>query len=193
MNTRYVKPLTILLLFSVILLTTLYIREKVKQPASASWKETLKSELPILGHRNWILIVDKAYPSQSANGITTINTNEDLLSVLNFTLEQLKSCSHVKPVVFTDKELNYITKNQVPDIESYRTNLYKSIGNLHPHVLLHDSVFVKIDKASKLFNVIILKTNQVIPYSSVFIQLNCKYWSDEKEMQLRKAMQNPMQ
>ena len=190
MNIRFIKPLTVILIIALLLLALLYLRQTTAKPASASWKETLKSELPLLGHRNWILIVDKAYPSQSATGITTINTNEDLLPVLNFTLEQLTSCSHVKPVVFTDKELNYISKDQVPDIESYRTNLYQRIGNLHPQVLLHDSVFVKIDKASKLFNVIILKTNELIPYSSVFIRLDCKYWSDEKEMQLRKAMLN---
>ena len=34
------------------------------------------------------------------------------------------------------------------------------------------------------------KTNEVIPYSSVFIELDCKYWSPEKEKTLRHAMKN---
>lgn len=152
------------------------------------WKSTVKSQLGLYGHRNWILVVDKAFPSQTANGIATIDTREDLFSVLKFTLVQIDSCAHVKPIVYTDKELNFITKDQVAEIESFRGELASMLGNKTPQVLLHDSVFTMIDEASKLFNVLILKTNQVIPYSSVFLQLDCKYWNVEKEKQLRDAM-----
>jgi hypothetical protein len=27
-----------------------------------------------------------------------------------------------------------------------------------------------------------------VPYTSVFLQLNCKYWSDEAEAEIRKEM-----
>jgi hypothetical protein len=27
-----------------------------------------------------------------------------------------------------------------------------------------------------------------VPYTSVFLQLNCKYWSDDAEAEMRKAM-----
>ena len=37
-----------------------------------SWKKEFEEILPMLGHRNWILVVDKAYPMQSADGIETI-------------------------------------------------------------------------------------------------------------------------
>lgn len=152
------------------------------------WKQQLFNEIPLMGHRNWILVVDKAFPSQTANGITTIDTHEDLLPVLKFTLAQIDSCTHVRPIIYTDKELNFISVDQVPDIELFRTSLARLIGKSSPQVLLHDSVFTRIDKASKLFNVLILKTNQVIPYSSVFLQLDCKYWTGEKEKQLRLTM-----
>lgn len=34
-------------------------------PATAqSWQSRLTEELPLMGHRNWILIVDSAYPEQ---------------------------------------------------------------------------------------------------------------------------------
>jgi hypothetical protein len=29
-----------------------------------------------------------------------------------------------------------------------------------------------------------------LPYTSVFLQLNAKYWSDDAEAQMRKAMSN---
>jgi hypothetical protein len=54
--------------------------------------------------------------------------------------------------------------------------------------ILHDSVFLKIDEASKLFKVLVLKTEGTIAYSSVFLNLDCKYWTGEKENALRQAM-----
>lgn len=153
---------------------------------SISWKTYFDDKLTEFGHRNWILIVDKAFPSQIAAGIITINTNEEFLTVLKYAMKRIDNCTHVKPIVYTDKELNFITKGQVPEIENFRSSLAEVIGQFAPQVLRHDSVFVKIDEAAKLFNVMILKTNQTIPYSSVFIQLDCKYWSIDNEEQLRK-------
>ena len=37
-------------------------------PEDISWQEKLEEQLPLLGHRNWILIVDSAYPLQNASG-----------------------------------------------------------------------------------------------------------------------------
>ena len=60
-------------------------------------------------------------------------------------------------------------------IGNYKKELSKTLNGIEPQTLLHDSVFVKIDKAS-------------IPYSSVFLQLDCKYWSAEQERALREVM-----
>lgn len=156
--------------------------------AEKSWKEQLNDELPLLGHRNWILIVDKAFPAQTATGIKVINTGEPLVDVLQFTLQKIDRSLHVKPIVYTDKELDYITPAMVGYIESYKKQLHKTLDGISPMTLLHDSVFVKIDKASRLFRVVVLKTEEVIPYSSVFLQLDCKYWPAEKEKELRELM-----
>jgi Ni,Fe-hydrogenase maturation factor len=152
------------------------------------WKDQFNNQLSEFGHRNWILIVDKAYPSQNSPGVITIDTQDDLLNVLDYSLKQIHSSTHVKPIVYTDKELNYITPQQVADIVNYRDKLSKKISLHQPKVILHDSVFVKIDEASKLFKILVLKTNAVIPYSSVFLQLDCKYWTSEKENNLRMAI-----
>ena len=157
-------------------------------PEEKSWQEQLNNELPLLGHRNWVLVVDKAFPAQTAPGIRVINTGESLQDVLQFTLQKIDRSLHVKPIIYTDKELEFITPQMVPFVENYKKNLQKNLKGIVPLTLLHDSVFVKIDKASKLFQVIVLKTEETIPYSSVFIQLDCKYWSSEKEQALRDLM-----
>lgn len=153
-----------------------------------NWKEQLNAELPLLGHRNWILVVDKAFPAQTAPGIKIINTGEPLQDALKYTLQKIDRSLHVKPNIYTDKELGYLTTEMVPFIENYRKELANNLKGIEPQTLLHDSVFVKIDKASKLFQIIVLKTEEVIPYSSVFIQLDCRYWSGEKEKALRELM-----
>jgi hypothetical protein len=45
-----------------------------------------------------------------------------------------------------------------------------------------------VDEVGKTFHIVVLKTTMTVPYTSVFLQLNCKYWSDDAEAQLRKAM-----
>ena len=40
----------------------------------------------------------------------------------------------------------------------------------------------------KNFNILVLKTNMTIPYASVFIRLDCKYWSADAETRMRAKM-----
>ena len=49
---------------------------------ATDWRIKLNQELPLLGHRNWIMIVDSAYPLQVSPGVETIETGADLPQVL---------------------------------------------------------------------------------------------------------------
>jgi D-ribose pyranose/furanose isomerase RbsD len=153
-----------------------------------NWKTTLAEELPLLGHRNWILVVDKAFPAQNAPGIHVVNTGEELLPVLQYTLGEISKSTHVKPIIFTDQELNFITPEIESGIGAYKKSLGEMLHGSDVQTILHDSVFEKIDEASKLFKILVLKTEGTIAYSSVFLQLDCKYWTGEKENALRQAM-----
>jgi len=46
-------------------------------------------------------------------------------------------------------------------------------------------IIKRLDESSKLFNVTILKTDEILPYTSVFLELDCGYWNAEKESRLR--------
>jgi predicted nucleic acid-binding protein len=39
-----------------------------------------------------------------------------------------------------------------------------------------------------MYHIVILKTKMTIPYTSVFLQLDCKYWSADQEKQMREKM-----
>src|SRR5579863_8697782 len=65
---------------------------------AADWRIRLQEELPLLGHRNWIAVVDSAYPLQTSSGIETIDTNADQIEVLRTVLAQIGNTRHVRPV-----------------------------------------------------------------------------------------------
>ena len=161
---------------------------KETDAAGKDWKKQFNQILPLLGHRNWIIVADKAFPQQNSAGMEVINTNENLLTVLKYVLQQVNVSAHVKPIIYQDKELNFITEAQAKGVKQF-INQSQQVFNGNPiQTILHDSVFTKLDEASKLFKVVVLKTNETIPYTSVFLQLDCAYWSAEKEKQLRKNM-----
>jgi D-ribose pyranose/furanose isomerase RbsD len=157
-------------------------------PEQKNWKTTLSEELPLLGHRNWILVVDKAFPAQNAPGIHVVNTGEELLPVLKYVLDQILHSTHVKPIIYSDQELNFITPEMEPRIGPFKNSLNETLHGANAQTILHESVFSQIDEASKLFKVVVLKTEGTIAYSSVFLQLDCKYWTSENENALRQAM-----
>ena len=151
------------------------------------WKKVLQEELPLLGHRNWILVVDKAFPALNAPGIKVLYADENLLPVLKYTLAKIDASSSVRPIIYTDKELQYLTSQQVTGINAYRDTL-KTIVNQPMKSILHDSLFTSIQVTSELFKVLVIKTNETKAYSSVFLQLVCAYWDGAHEKQLRALM-----
>lgn len=156
--------------------------------AKENWQHQFDSILPLLGHRNWIIVVDKAFPAQSAAGMEVINTNDEMLPVLKYTLQRIAASTHVNPIVYRDREIKYITEKEAKGITALKVNIDALLGNKPVQSIVHDSVFTKMDAASKLFKILVLKTNAVSPYSSVYLQLDCKYWSANKEKELRESM-----
>ena len=158
------------------------------QAQPGTWQTQLDQELPLLGHRNWILIVDSAYPLQVSPGVQTIETGADQLSVLKDVLQRCAALNHVRPIIFEDQELSYIPEHDAPGVTQYRSQLKTLLGTQPVQLLPHEQIIGKIDEVGKTFRVLVLKTTLTIPYTSVFLQLDCKYWGSEAESKLRKAM-----
>src|ERR1700761_1544434 len=90
---------------------------------ATDWRIKLNQELPLLGHRNWIMIVDSAYPLQVSPGGETIETGADLPRVLREVLGALDHSIHVTPNVYLDAELPYVTDQVAPGVSAYRQHL----------------------------------------------------------------------
>ena len=158
------------------------------QSAQTGWKERLRAALPLLGHRNWIVIADSAYPLQTAPGIETVYVDGDQLDVTTAVLAELAKVKHVRPVIFTDAELKFVPEKNAPGIAEYRAGLEKVLTQKAVQSLPHEQIIGRLDEAGKTFKVLIFKTKLTLPYTSVFLQLDCGYWSAEAEKELRDAM-----
>ena len=161
----------------------------VSTVADLPWKDTLNRELPRLGHRNWIVIADSAYPWQTAPGIETVATDADQVAVVQAVLEALAKTSHVRPTIFTDSELKFVPEAHAPGIDKYRQQLDRVLAGRPVQSLPHEQIIGKLDEAGKTFHVLLLKTRLTLPYTSVFVQLDCGYWSPEAEKALRDAIE----
>jgi len=189
MNSIKILVVAVVALLTTFSCNTSANKDKQEIATTENWKESFNKTLPLLGHRNWILIVDKAFPVQNAAGMEYIYTDENLLPVLEYVLGQVNKSTHVKPIIYQDRELSFISEAQSAGVKQFSEASQKIFGNQPVQTMLHDSVFTKLDKESKLFKVLVIKTNETIPYTSVFLQLDCAYWDGEKENQLRLLMQ----
>ncbi len=151
-----------------------------QQPAP-DWQTRLAQVMPLLGHRNWIMIVDSAYPLQSSAGVETLETNADQLEVLRKVLGAIDSSIQVRPIVYMDAELPYVTEKDAPGVTAYREGVKSVLGGRAITSLPHEQIIAKVDEVGKTFHIVVLKTTMTVPYTSVFLQLNCKYWSDDAE------------
>jgi hypothetical protein len=153
-----------------------------KPAGQSAWRARLAEELPLLGHRNWILVVDSAYPLQTSPGVETIETNAGQIDVVRAVLDAIARTPHVRPDLSMDAELANIPEVDAPGISAYRLQI---AGLLRDYTVVHIDT---VAQTGQQFHVLVLKTTATIPYSSVFIRLDCRYWAAGAEQRLRDAM-----
>lgn len=158
--------------------------------ASQDWQKIVTERLPEYGHRNWIVIADSAYPLQSKAGIETIVVDADQLTVVRGVMNILAHAKHVTPIVYLDKELSYLNDKDAPGVEAYRQQLTALFAGRLVQPMLHEQIISQLDEVSQTFRVLILKTNMTIPYTTVFLRLDCAYWGPDAEKRLRERMAN---
>jgi L-fucose mutarotase/ribose pyranase (RbsD/FucU family) len=151
------------------------------------WEIRFQGLLPLYGHRNWIVIADSAYPAQSNPGIETLFTGGDHTEVLKKILDAISASIHVRATVYVDAELKLVTEEDAPGVSALRKELTRLRAGKNTRELAHEEIIARLDQAGKLFRILILKSTLAIPYSSVFLELDCGYWSEEAEKRLRRV------
>jgi D-ribose pyranose/furanose isomerase RbsD len=155
---------------------------------SPSWEARFHELLPALGHRNWVVIADAAFPLQISPGLEIIASGEDLLPVLDKVLAAIDKSKHIRPHVYLDKELAYVTEDLSPGADYFRRQLDERLKGRDVKPVLHEELLGRLDQVAKTFKILMIKTNLTIPYTSVFLELDCGYWPTAAEAKMREAM-----
>jgi len=167
------------------------VAQNSKDPCVQDWCRTFESRLPVFGHRNWIVVADSAYPVPSAEGIETIVANGELPEVLSRVLTAMAASKHIRPVIFMDKELQFVDEKDYPGVTAFRGQIGRLSAGNAVNSLPHEEIMTKLNDAAKTYKVLIIKTNMRIPYTSVFMRLDCGYMSDEVGNEIKRAMSAP--
>src|SRR5580692_10389341 len=112
-----------------------------------NWKSKVNQAMPLLGHRNWILIVDSAYPLQSSPGVETIETGDGQLEVVQYVLETMNASIHVRPLIYMDSELAFVPDEDAPGASNYRRQVNDLLHNYPVATQPHDAIISSIDQA----------------------------------------------
>jgi hypothetical protein len=153
--------------------------------AHRNWTEALASAMHLFGHRNWIVIADSAYPHQTGAGIETMNADAQQIDVVARVLLEIDHAHHVRPKIYIDSELAHLDEQDAPGIDAYRERLVQVIDSRPVQYFPHEEIIEKIDEAGQKFQILVIKTNMTLPYTSVFLELDCGYWTAEAENRLR--------
>jgi len=152
------------------------------------WRNILTDQLPSLGQGNWIVIADAAFPWSSLPGIQTIVTSTAEADVLQAILTALGQTKHLRPVIYTENELNFVTDRYANGVTNFRSGLMQLLGTREKHTSSHDDLVRNVNQSAQSLHVLVFKTTQMTPYSSVYIQLESAYWTTEGEKAMHDAM-----
>src|SRR4051812_22288875 len=107
-------------LTALVALTCLGIAGPGQGRPADDWHTLLMRRAAVFGHRNWVVVADSAYPAQTRAGIETITTGTDHLEVLQIVTQVLAEAKHVRPVVYLDAELPFVTEKDAAGIDKLR-------------------------------------------------------------------------
>lgn len=150
-----------------------------------NWKSKLQDMLPLLGHRNWIVITDMAYPLQTQLGILTLYAPEEYEQVVAEVDGMIKSVPHVFAHIYQDSERTAMSEALCPGWDKHVEAMGHVFAAGDVQYVPHEELIQRLDSVSKLFQVVIIKTNLTKPYTSTFFELDCKYWDSERELAIR--------
>ena len=133
-------------------------------------------------------VTDSAFPVYAAPGIETIVVNEDLPTVVKYVAKAISSTRHVRATVFLDQELQFVDESDYPGVSDLRRQIAALFPKDQISRIPHAEAMARTDEAGKTFRILFIKTSATIPYTSVFMRLDCGYLSDEVERKIRAAM-----
>lgn len=154
------------------------------------WKAAVDKQVDQLGYRNWIVIAEASFPAYSRVGIRQVNAEVEIPEAVDYVLNVMERTENTRPNVYLARELRSVENDYAPGIELLRERI---TGSLHGHEATqidHQSLLLLLEDANRSFDVLVIRTQTALPYSSVFLELLPGYWDADSEARLRERIES---
>lgn len=153
------------------------------------WRDALMAHTSQLGYRNWIVVAEASFPAHSRPGVRQITANDEIPAVVDEVLKTLEHTEHVTPHIFVTREMRAVENDYAPGIDEFRKQLHGALRSRETTELEQQSLMTLMEDANKSFEVLVIRTNTALPYTSVFMELQPGYWNSDSESRLREQLE----
>lgn len=154
-----------------------------------SWQAAVQRQAGQLGYRNWIVIAEASFPAHSRPGTRQVNAPVEIPEALDFVMRTLEQTENLRPQIYVPRELRSVENDFAPGIDELRKKLQESLHGHETTELDQQSLLTLLDDANRSFDVLVIRTNTALPYSSVFLELQPGYWDVDSEERLRQRIE----
>ena len=155
-----------------------------------AWHAAVDRQAGQLGYRNWIVIAEASFPAHSRSGVRQVAAPVEIPVAVDYVLKALEQTENVRPQVYLTRELRSVENDFAPGIEEIRERIKNSLHGHEPTELDQQSLLTLIEDANRSFDVLVIRTQSAMPYSSVFLELQPGYWDAESETRLRERIEH---
>ncbi len=154
-------------------------------PKQNQWRGAVDRQAAQLGYRNWIVIAEASFPAQNRPGIRQIVAPVAVPDALDYVLRALEKTEDLRPRIYLTRELRSVENDFAPGIDELRRRIKISLHGHEPTELDQQSLLTLLEDANRSFDVLVIRTQSALPYSSVFLELQPGYWDEASESRLR--------
>jgi hypothetical protein len=154
-----------------------------------SWRGAVDSQAAQLGYRNWIVIAEASFPAHNRPGLRQVTAPVEIPEALDYVLNALEQTENVRPQVYLTREVRSVENDFAPGIDRLRERVKNSLHGHEATELDQQSLLTLLEDANRSFDVLIIRTQSALPYSSVFLELQPGYWDASSESRLREQIE----
>jgi L-fucose mutarotase/ribose pyranase (RbsD/FucU family) len=153
-----------------------------------TWRAAVDSQAAQLGYRNWIVIAEASFPAHSRPGVRQVAAPVEIPEAVDYVLNALEQTENVRPQVYLTREVRSVENDFAPGIDEFRKRIKESLHGHEPTELDQQSLLTLLEDANRSFDVLVIRTQSALPYTSVFLELQPGYWDAESEARLRERI-----
>jgi hypothetical protein len=154
-----------------------------------SWRGAVDSQAAQLGYRNWIVIAEASFPAHNRAGVRQVSAPVAIPEALDYVLHALEQTENVRPQVYLTREVRAVENDFAPGIDECRKRIQNALHGHEATELDQQSLLTLLEDANRSFDVLVIRTQSALPYTSVFLELQPGYWDAASETRLRERIE----